>query len=386
MNQLGRSTVAVLLGLTVFVAFGSMGYKCSSEIVPGAGRNTSADSATDVNGSDYIDAINSNDSETGIIVKDGASDGTGGSATVLDGSKDAAYETGGSTTDSGSTPSLANCQIFPSDNPWNTDVSKFAIHSNSDNFINSIGRTRTMHPDFGTVWEGAPIGIPFVIVGGSQQKVPIQFIAYGSQSDPGPYPIPINAPIEGGPNGVGDRHVIAIETGTCKLYELYNAYSVGSGWKADSGAIWDLKINGARKLGWTSADAAGLPIFPSLVRYDEVKKGIISHALRFTVRYSQMAYILPASHYASKSTNSDYPPMGLRLRMKSSYNCTNLSSEVQIICVALKRYGMIVADNGTDWYLSGSPDARWNDDHLRDLGKIVGDAFEVVNTGSIKTY
>jgi hypothetical protein len=284
-------------------------------------------------------------------------------------------------------PSLANCPVFPASSPWNTDISSYPLHPNSNNFINSIGRTETMHPDFGTEWEGAPIGIPYVVVSGSEARRPIQFVAYGDESDPGPYPVPLNAPIEGGPSGSGDRHVIAIDTGACKLYELFAAYPNGSGWRADSGAVWDLRVNGSRTLGWTSADAAGLPVFPGLVRYDEVvEKRVIAHALRFTVRQSRAAYVAPATHYASNSTDPNHPPMGLRLRMKAGFSCSSYSAEVQVICTALKRYGMLLADNGTDWYLSGAPDPRWSDDRLRDLKRISGDAFEVVDTGPIRTY
>jgi hypothetical protein len=272
--------------------------------------------------------------------------------------------------------------VFPTDNAWNKDISQFPVHANSDNFINSIGRTTTMHADFGTGW-----GIPYVVVTSAQPRVPIQFVAYGDESDPGPYPAPLDAPIEGGSSSTGDRHVLVVDSSACKLYELYAAYPSATSWKADCGAVWNLSANASRPLGWTSADAAGLPIFPGLVRYDEVvERRVISHALRFTVRHSQAAYVAPASHYASSSTDSSYPPMGLRLRMKAGYSCAAYSSEVQVICTAFKRYGIIVADNGSNWYVTGAPDPRWSDDHLHDLSRISGDAFEVVDSGPIKTY
>lgn len=279
------------------------------------------------------------------------------------------------------------CPILPPDNPWNTDISQYPAHPNSQNFIASIGLDEMLHPDFGTVWQGAPIGIPYVFVTGDQPKVPVSF-TYANESDPGPYPIPPDAPIEGGENGTGDRHVLVVDTDNCLLYETWNSWPVneGASWRAGSGAIFDLTSNALRPEGWTSADAAGLPIFPGLVRYDEVvEKGVIPHALRFTVVNSQRGYIHPATHYASDKTDPNLPPMGLRVRMKAGYNCSNFSAEVQVICTALKKYGMLMADNGSDWYISGAPDSRWNDDHLNDLKTIPGSAFEAVYTGEIVT-
>ena len=281
-------------------------------------------------------------------------------------------------------PRIGPCPLFPADNPWNTDISDAPLHPNSDAFIDSIGRDTTLHPDFGTEWEGAPIGIPYVLVGGDQQRVPVTF-EYDEDSDPGPYPIPENPPIEGGPDSDGDRHVLVVDTDECVLYEVFSAYPPeedGEPWQAGSGAIFDLSSNELRPEGWTSADAAGLPILPGLVRYDEVvEHGEILHALRFTVSRSQRAYVHPATHAASSSTDPDLPPMGLRVRMKADYDCSELSQEVQVICDALKRFGMLVADNGSNWYVSGTPDPRWNDDALRDLRQVTGDAFEVVDTG-----
>ena len=315
---------------------------------------------------------NANGDDTG-----GASTGSGGRASSGGGSS-------GGNGQVGPSPALEGCDVFPADNAWNQDISGLPVHPNSDGFIDSVGRNTGMHPDFGTEWDGAPIGIPYVLVDSSQDPVPITYTAYGDESTPGPFPIPLDAPIEGvGPSDAdGDRHAIAIDTDACMLYELYRAFPVGNGWEADSGVAWDLSSNATHPEGCTSADAAGLPIFPGLVRYDEVvAEGAIHHALRFTVSQSQRAYVAPATHYASSSTDPNRPPMGLRFRMKADYDCGDYSAEVQVICAAMKTYGLIVADNGSNWYLSGAPDSRWSDDNLRDLGSITGDAFEVVDTG-----
>lgn len=289
-----------------------------------------------------------------------------------------------------SVTSSAECTTFPADNWWNTDISGYPVHANSDAIISAIGADEYMHPDFGTVWAGSPIGIPYVTVAPSQQKVPVNFY-YGDESDPGPYPIPSDVPVEGQPVGQpnsgsfgGDRHVIVLDETACILYELYDAHPVSSGqsWDAGSGAIFDLTSNNLRPDYWTSADAAGLPIYPGLVRYDEVvEDGVIDHALRFTVSQTRQAFIHPATHWASSNTSADLPPMGMRFRMKASYDCSWASNEVQVICTALKTYGMFVADNGADWYLSGAPDSRWDDDRLGDLKDVPGSAFEVVETG-----
>jgi hypothetical protein len=279
------------------------------------------------------------------------------------------------------------CSIFPADNPWNTDISAYPVHARSAEYLDSIGRERSLHPDFGTQWEGAPIGIPYVVVDGNQTKVAVQF-EYEDESDPGPYPIPPNAPIEGvGPSDAGgDRHVLVLDQENCLLYELFAAYPQPDGsWEAGSGAIFDLRSNDLRPDHWTSADAAGLPIFPGLVRYEEVvEQGEIAHALRFTVSRSQRAFIHPATHYASSDTDPSLPPMGLRLRMKAATDCSWASNEVQVICTALKKYGMFVADNGSNWYISGAPDPRWDDDALRDLKSFHGDDFEVVESGEAR--
>ena len=243
---------------------------------------------------------------------------------------------------------------------------------------------KNIHPDFGTVWNGAPNGIPYVFVPGSTQLVNIYFTAYGDESDPGPYPVPDDAPVEGGDNSTGDRHVIVIDTDNKMLYELYRAFRVADGWEADSGAKWDLTSNELRPKYWTSADAAGLPVFPGLVRYDEVSEGEISHALRFTVSRTQRGFIYPARHYASNSNDPNLPPMGLRLRLKKDFDISGFSEQNQVILNALKKYGMFVADNGGDWFISGSPDEKWDDDDLNQLKNIKGKNFEVVYTGEIE--
>jgi hypothetical protein len=283
------------------------------------------------------------------------------------------------------TAGAAPCQVFPADNPWNTDVSAAPVHPRSAAFIDSIGRADHLHPDVGTFWDGAPIGIPYVRVGAGQPKVPVSF-THADESDPGPYPIPPDAPIEGGSSSDGDRHVLVVDDHACRLYELFDAHPMDGGraWQAGSGAVFDLRSNALRPDGWTSADAAGLPIFPGLIRYDEVvEQGAIRHALRFTVSRTQRGYIHPATHFASSITDPDVPPMGLRLRMRAGYSCASYSREVQVICAALKRYGMFVADNGSDWYLTGAHDPRWDDDALGDLKQIPGDAFEALDTGPV---
>jgi len=280
---------------------------------------------------------------------------------------------------------IDNCSVFPPDNPWNTDISKYPVHPNSASFIKSIGPDKPLHEDFGTVYEGAPSGIPYVIVHKNQAKVPVTF-DYGDESDPGPYPIPDNAPIEGGPDREGDRHVLAVDVDNGILYELFHSFKTDTGWRAGSGAIFDLKSNKLRPLGWTSADAAGLPIFPGLVRYDEVvEKGEINHALRFTIERSQRGYVLPATHFASSSNDPNLPPMGLRLRLRASFDISGMSKEAQVILTALKKYGMFVADNGGDWFISGAPDPRWNEEAVRAIRNVKGSDFEVVDTGPIHT-
>jgi hypothetical protein len=288
-------------------------------------------------------------------------------------------------TDNATRSDIGNLQVFPADNPWNTDISSYPLHPDSNAFIASIGADTSLHPDFGTVWEYAPIGIPYVVVPGAQLKVTVTFTAYGDESDPGPYPIPRNAPVEGGAASSGDRHVIVVDPDNKRLYELYRAFKAPcGGWKADSGATWDLTSNAVRPKYWTSADAAGLPVFPGLVRYEEIEKGEITHAIRFTVRRTQKGFIFPARHFASNTDDTNLPPMGLRLRLKADIGSEGFSAKNQIILQALKKYGLMVADNGADWFLSGAPDSRWDDDDLAQLGQITGGDFEAVYTGPIE--
>ncbi len=286
--------------------------------------------------------------------------------------------------DLGPNASLHGKLFFPPDHPWNQDVSAAPVDPHSDRLIASIGLTKKLRPDFGSTYQGQPSGIPYVIVDGKQAKVPIHFTAYGDESDPGPYPVPATAPIEGGPKSEGDRHVLVIDRDGGLLYELDRAFPTATGWKADSGAIFDLNKPKNRPAGWTSADAAGLPIFPGLVRYDEVmEQKAIHHALRFTVTKSRHAYIPPARHFASSKTDPNLPPMGMRVRLKANVDISKYPPECQVILTALKKHGMIVADNGGDWFLSGAPDPRWNDDALGRLRGIHGADFEVIRMEGI---
>jgi hypothetical protein len=275
----------------------------------------------------------------------------------------------------GGGPTARSCPVFPPDNPWNRDVSADPVDDRSSAYIASIGTNVHLHPDFGS---NPSYGLPYIVVPASQPKLPAVFSEAG-ESDPGPYPIPADAPVEGG----SDRHVLALQEGTCRLYEMYSASFGGGSWHAYSGAVFDLRSNALRPDGWTSADAAGLPILPGLVRYDEVRAGAIRHALRFTVENTQRAYVHPATHFAASDTNPNLPPMGLRLRMKGSFPTAGYSPEVQVILGALKRYGMLVADNGSNWFISGASDPRWNDEALDDLKTIPGSAFEVVESGPL---
>ena len=273
---------------------------------------------------------------------------------------------------------------FPVNNAWNMDISRFPVHPNSANLIATIGNNTGLHPDFGTFWQGAPIGIPYVVVAGSQQPVPVDFIWWPEQSDPGPYPIPPNAPIEGGPASNGDRHVLTIDRDNWKLYETYYSHPVNNGasWTAGSGALWHLNSNKLRPLDWTSADAAGLAIFPGLVRRDEVLSGEIRHAFRFTASTTRRAYVYPATHHAGSTNSENAPPMGLRVRLKSTFNINNpaFSPNVRVILRAMQKYGMILADNGSNWYVTGTHDPLWDDDELSDLSIVRGSDFEVVQT------
>lgn len=276
-------------------------------------------------------------------------------------------------------PSAPRCPVFPASNPWNKRVDRLPVAANSDAIIRSIGADETLHPDFGSgLWEGAPIGIPITVVRRSQRKVRVAF-EYADESDRGPYPIPTNVKIEGGRQSDGDRHALILDRDNCRLYELFALYPTGSGgWRAGSGAIWNLRSNRLRPAGWTSADAAGLPILPGLARFDEVARGRIDHALRFTVSRTRRAYVHPARHYASSSTDPNFPPMGLRLRLKASFRTAGYPRQARIVLEALKRYGMLVSDNGSDWYVTGAPDPRWSNEQLRALKRVPGSAFEVV--------
>lgn len=286
----------------------------------------------------------------------------------------------------GAGASLGGVRAFPDDNPWNRDVSTDPIDPNSDNLIASIGLSTGLHPDFGTVYDGHPNGIPYVVVAGNQPKISISSFDYADESDVGPYPIPDDAPIEGGSNSDGDRHVIIVDRDNFILYELYSAFFSAGRWSAGSGAIFDLKTNTLRPAGWTSADAAGLPIFPGLVRYDEVvEQGEIKHALRFTVQRSRRAYVSPARHFASSNTDANLPPMGMRVRLKQSFDISRFPASVQVILVGLKKYGMFVADNGSNWFISGAPDPRWSDDDLATIRNVHGSDFEVVLMSGIIT-
>ena len=288
--------------------------------------------------------------------------------------------------DGGGGPRIGGCEVFSADSIWNRRVDGLPIDASSSAYVNSIGATGGVHPDFGSgTWNGGPIGIPYVAVPAAQPFVPISFIWYGDESDPGPYPVPANAPIEGGSSSTGDRHVLVVDSGNCTLYELYYAWPQADGsWEAGSGAAFDLTSNALRPAGWTSADAAGLPILPGLVRYDEVASGAINHALRFTVPRTRRAYVWPARHYASSLTDPSLPPMGQRFRLKAGFDISGFSPANQVILTALKRYGMFIADNGSAWYLSGAPDERWDNDDLHRLQTGVhGSDFEAVDESSL---
>jgi hypothetical protein len=271
-------------------------------------------------------------------------------------------------------------QVFPADNPWNTDISNEDVDPNSDNLISEIGNNTHLHPDFGTVWENSPIGIPFNVIGNNQLKVNVTFL-YASESDAGPYPIPPDAFIEAG----SDRHVLVVDTFKRKLYELYNAFKNNdNSWHAGSGAIFDLTSNQLRPDYWTSADAAGLPIFPGLVRYEEViEKGVINHALRFTVSNTRNAFVHPATHAASDNNSENVPPMGMRVRLKADFDISGFTPHIQVILTALKKYGMLLSDNGSDWYISGAHDLRWDDEELNQIKTLTGSNFEVVKMGTV---
>lgn len=287
----------------------------------------------------------------------------------------------------GAGAALNGAVAFPAGNAWNTDISAAPVDPNSDALIQSIGLATGLHADFGAgLHQGAPIGIPYVVVAGTQARVPIVWTAYGDESDDGPYPVPANAPVEGGVNSTGDRHVLVIDRDNNRLFELGRAFINGDGsWNATCGAVFHLDSNNVRptaQAGWTSADAAGLPIFPGLARYEEAALGPggIRHALRFTVQASRRAYVPPATHWASSNTSASLPPMGMRVRLKAGFVIpANFSAESKALLTAMKTYGMLMADNGSNWYVSGAPDERWNNDALsRELAQVHGRDFEVV--------
>ena len=270
---------------------------------------------------------------------------------------------------------IGSCPILPSTNVWNRRIDTLPVRSDSATLMSRMGLTKYLHPDFGTF---AGYGIPVNPVTRATPRSPVAFL-WPSESDAGPYPIPASPKIEGA-GAAGDRHILMLDTAACRLWELFAAEKTASGWRAGSGAIFDLRSNALRPDGWTSADAAGLPIYPGLARYEEVAAGAIAHALRFTVPETRAAHIYPARHDASSLTGASYPPMGLRLRLKASVNISGFGPQSRVILLALKRYGMILADNGSAYYVSGAPHPSWDDDDLHDLHMITGSMFEVVDT------
>ena len=277
-------------------------------------------------------------------------------------------------------PPAPGCPIFPANNPWNERVDTLPVAANSAQLIASIGLDTGLHPDFGSgLYDGERIGIPFDVVSKATPRSHVTF-DYSDESDHVAYPIPKTVHIEGG----SDRHALLVDKSSCRLYELFDLTRTSSGWHAGSGATWNLRSNALRPAGWTSADAAGLPIFPGLARYDEVARGVIDHALRFTAERTRRAYVYPARHYASSSNDPSLPPMGLRVRLKASVDISGFPRQARIVLQALKTYGMILADNGSNWYISGAPDPRWSNDALHTIDRITGSDFEVVDTSSLR--
>jgi len=282
-------------------------------------------------------------------------------------------------------PSLAasGCPLFPADSVWHAPVSGLAVHPRSRAFLAAMGSGAGIHADFGSgTWEGGPIGIPYTVVPPGQPKVPVRF-GYAAESDPGPYPIPPDAPVEGGPDAGGDRHVLVVQAGSCRLYELFDAHRDGGGWRAGSGAVFDLRSNRLRPAGWTSADAAGLPILAGLVRYEEVARGRIDHAIRVTVDRSQAAYLWPARHQAGQA-GASLPPMGLRLRLRAGVDIGGFPAQARVILQAMRTYGLVVADNGSSGFIGGVPDERWDNDALHQLGRVTLADFEAVDTAPLR--
>ena len=283
-------------------------------------------------------------------------------------------------------PAARRCPVFPASNPWNQRVDELPVAADSAQLIASIGLDAHVHADFGSgKWDGGPIGIPFDVVSSKTPRSRVSF-EYADESNRVRYPIPRNVHIEGGRHSTGDRHAILVDRSSCRLYELYALYpKAGGGWRAGSGAVWNLRSDRLRPAGWTSADAAGLPIFPGLARWDEVARGVIDHALRFTAPRTRRAYVYPARHYASSSNDPALPPMGLRVRLKASVDVSSFPKQARVVLVALRRYGMILADNGSPWYVSGAPNKHWSNDALHTLGRLAGADFEVVDTSSLPT-
>jgi hypothetical protein len=298
----------------------------------------------------------------------------------------------------GASATAGSCQVFPDppaslpatapsqagEDAWNQDISRAPRDPRSAAYISYIDSHGGdfLHPDFGSP---SVYGFPYSIVGAGQRKLPVHYTAYGDESDPGPFPIPGGARIEGGKRSDGDRHVLVLDDSACRLHELYRAFFVARPrphWNADAGVAWDLRSTELRPDGWTSADAAGLPIFPGLVRYEEVAAGHLDHAIRVTVESTRDAWIHPASHCAGDTSSASAPPMGLRLRLKAGYGLGRFSGAAKTIALAMKRYGLIVADNGSNWYVSGSSDHRWDDESLDQLKRIPGRAFEVVKSAA----
>jgi hypothetical protein len=282
-------------------------------------------------------------------------------------------------------PRTTHCPIFPASSHWNQPVDRLPVLPRSDAMVRAIGASDNAHADFGSGrWDGGPIGIPYVVVGRGQPRVPVAF-EYAPESDRGRYPIPRDAPVEGGRRADGDRHVIVIDRNRCVLHELFAAYPVdgGSRWRAGSGARWDLRSNRLRPRGWTSADAAGLPILPGLARYDEVRRGRIDHALRITVPRTRRAFVYPARHFASDLTDPDLPAMGQRVRLKRGFDVSRFPPQSRVVLRALERYGALVADNGSAWYVSGAPSPGWDNDDLHSLHRVRGSDFEVVDTSAL---
>ncbi len=282
-------------------------------------------------------------------------------------------------------PSLASsgCPLFPADNVWHADVSRLPVHPRSGAYLAAMGTGAGIHADFGSgTWEGGPIGIPYTVVGAGQPRVPVRF-GYAGECDPGPYPIPPDAPVEGGPGADGDRHVLVVQAGSCRLYELFDAHREGGGWRAGSGAVWNLRSNRLRPAGWTSADAAGLPILAGLVRYEEVARGRVDHAIRVTVDRSQAAYLWPARHHAGQA-GSSLPPMGLRLRLKAGVDLGGFPAQARVILRAMRTHGLVVADNGSSGFIGGVPDERWDNDALHQLRRVTLADFEAVDTGPLR--